>query len=50
MNTEPKWNEEDLEDSLMDDLPVGGETLSTTKEQDESCDRLKEFFANAWIH
>ncbi len=45
--TEPYFNEEDVEDYLMYDLPTGGETLPLTQEDQESCDALSRFFSEA---
>ena len=48
--TEPTFDERDIEDSIMHELPTGNEKLPITKEAQESCDGLKKFFAGAWIH
>ena len=53
MNNEPTestFDERDIEDDIMNDLPTGGEKLPMTNEDQESYDAFKEFFYNAWIH
>ena len=50
MPTEPDFNEEDIEDSLYDELPTDNKNMFLTKEDQESYDGLKDFFNNAWIH
>lgn len=48
--TEPTFNEQDIEDDIMNDLPTGGEKLPLTEQEQDSYDALKEVFNNAWIH
>ena len=50
MATEPTFDERDIEDDLMHDLPEGGETLPATKEVQESVEAFLEMFDRAWIH
>ncbi len=49
--TEPMWNEEDIEDDLMNDLPDGRNNKPLmTREDNESFDALNAFFHDARIH
>ena len=42
-----KFNEQDVTDSVMKNLPVGGESLPLTENQQDSYDALKAVFERA---
>lgn len=45
--TEPTFNEQDIEDDSMNNLPTDSETMPLAREQEESYQSLKTFFNNA---
>lgn len=47
MTNEPDFNEEDIQESIMDKLPEGGEKLPLQNEQKEIYNALEEMFNRA---